>query len=177
MSDRSEKATAARVRAQIEKVRTAIAETKAEAAEVKRAPVPREELRAAAEARVAMSAARWRPATGSLARGQVGGSIALPDPLAGIMAEDALVGLVARLFGPQIVELLVAEEERALAGRPSGLPAAERPGKLEALAERLFALECDEERQIQEAEAAGIQIERRADADPAAVLGLPRRAA
>jgi hypothetical protein len=52
-----------------------------------------------------------------------------------------------------------------------GMPSSERPAALAAIAARRFALEEREEATIEESEAAGVAIPRRADADPAAVLG------
>src|SRR5262245_17377469 len=46
----------------------------------------------------------------------------------------------------------------------------DRPARLATLRQRLFQLECDEERVICEAARADVRLDRRCDADPAAVL-------
>lgn len=53
-----------------------------------------------------------------------------------------------------------------------GLPQAERSARLAALDLELHQLQVEEEQMIQELSAAGIAIDRREDASPAAVLGL-----
>jgi len=169
--------TVARVRARVDALRRQIADLSRERAEIEAAPPPPEERRAALEACIAAIGARWRPTVDPLS-GHIG-ELAAPDLVAGISTESALEGLLARLLGPALVDLLVEEIDRAPEGRAPGLPSAARPAKLAELEARIFALECEEERLIEEAEAAGITIERRADADPCAVLGLevPPRAA
>jgi hypothetical protein len=63
-----------------------------------------------------------------------------------------------------------------LAPHPPGLPLAERELRAAEIDEEIFALEWEEERLIEQAEEAGMEIEGRGDADPRAILGLARGA-
>jgi hypothetical protein len=54
---------------------------------------------------------------------------------------------------------------------PGAIPIAERPERIRALEEKLFALEVEEEHYVAEAIAAGLEAHRRPDASPWALLG------
>ena len=76
------------------------------------------------------------------------------------------------LLKPLLRETLVAKVEAAYADTPAGLTAEERKRELARLDEQLLALERAEEQALQVAEANGLPIDRREDADVRAVLGL-----
>lgn len=81
------------------------------------------------------------------------------NTLHGLLAEAAIAGAGALI-------------ERRLKETPAGLPAAERAARVAELESKILRLEREEEAAIRDAEVAGVVIERRPDADPAAVLGL-----
>ena len=81
------------------------------------------------------------------------------------------------LMGDTIRAALKAEVAKFYQGKTPGLSAAERAAKLDQLDAEIFEREVEEEKLISEAEDAGLQVDRRPDADPVAVLGLLRRKA
>jgi hypothetical protein len=72
---------------------------------------------------------------------------------------------------PMIRAVRLEAIQREISGRLPGLPQEERAARLKEIDQQLLALEMSEEAMIEEAEAAGIRIARRVDADPRAVLG------
>jgi len=79
-----------------------------------------------------------------------------------------LVALFPDLVKARLYSLLEAQAETLECGPPS----ADRKTQRAALEKRLFECEIQEERLIEEAEAAGVEIYRRADVNPAAVIGI-----
>lgn len=78
------------------------------------------------------------------------------------------VSIMASMFKDELkANLLAALDAHEY---EAGLPQSERPKRLRELREELFKLECSEEALIEDAEGRGIQIMRRVDADPVAVL-------
>jgi hypothetical protein len=69
-------------------------------------------------------------------------------------------------------ELIAAATHQAHEAGGWGLPDAERKRAIAALEARVFDLELKEERLIEQLEDGGVDIARRADADPRAVLAL-----
>lgn len=86
--------------------------------------------------------------------------------------------LACALHPERVRELLHAAVHRAYDLRGDGaisITAAQRTSRMRKLREALFLLESQEEQLIRDLEAAGLDIDRRGDADPAAVLGLEPR--
>jgi hypothetical protein len=81
--------------------------------------------------------------------------------------------LFVPLLRPILREALVAQAEAAYDNSPAGLPADAREREFARLDEQLLALERAEEQALQVAEANGLAIDRREDADPRVVLGSP----
>ena len=103
-----------------------------------------------------------------LAAGERGG-----DPLLSMGAGGRvldLAPLLAFAIGP---EELLQRIEPLLAAVPEGMPSAERSRRLAELDAQILAAEITEERVVEALEAAGVPVQRRADADPRAVLALP----
>ena len=74
---------------------------------------------------------------------------------------------------PTIRAVRLEAIQRELSSRLPGLPRDERAARLTEIDEQVLALEISEEAMIEAAEAAGIRIARRVDADPRAILGIP----
>ena len=72
-------------------------------------------------------------------------------------------------------EYLIGCYDASIGDTAPGLPAVERRARLAEIANQVFKLEVQEEAIIEELEAAGGDVARRADADPAAQLGLGAR--
>ena len=73
---------------------------------------------------------------------------------------------------PMIRAVRLEAIQRELSSRLPGLPGRTRR-PLAEIDQQMLALERSEEVMIEEAEAAGIRIARRVDADPRAILGIP----
>lgn len=78
------------------------------------------------------------------------------------------VSIMVSMFEDQVKAKLLAALDAH--DYEAGLPQSERPKRLRDLKIQLFELECREEALIEDAEERGMQIMRRADADPVAVL-------
>lgn len=93
-------------------------------------------------------------------------------PIASVYGRDhaMLAPLLAALLTPAALMNALGP---LLASLPEGLGDADRKAQLAAIDAELWALELEEERLIVEAEARGEAVQRRADANPAAVLWLP----
>jgi hypothetical protein len=144
---------------EVEMVRKRIIAEKVERAAVANAPYPLEE-RVADIDRFLASAFRHTPNIGVHVSPHGGGSFDNPEL-------EALSSL-----GPFIRSARIGALERYLEARPPGLPKAERPARLAEIDARLLELEREEEAIIEAAEEAGLEIARRADADPRAILGI-----
>lgn len=121
---------------------------------------------------------RWTPPVRGFSLPILGADPSLALPPLDVSEAQFRDAMLCRLFPDQIEAVILEELDRTYAdGEPEGPPRAERPAIVEEIDARIFALEVREEQAIRRAAAAGIVIERRPDADPSAVLGLPRRAA
>jgi hypothetical protein len=76
--------------------------------------------------------------------------------------------VLAALFSDQVKAAILD----ALPADADAIPMADRPGHLAELDARVRELEAEEERLIEEAEAAGVEITRRPDASPEAILAV-----
>jgi len=175
----------------IETVRGKVAALKAERARVKAAPLPRKEVQERVRAEVARLGSGFRPDVSGLLR-----PAGDPPDLLGVaglahgsghvapnrsplfsaqLAQEVARGTVALLaaLAPQALEdRLMAAVDEELGEKPAGLPSAERPELLAKLDAELLRLEIAEEQFIEATERDGRPVKRRADANPAAVLGL-----
>ena len=86
------------------------------------------------------------------------------------VAEADAAGLLCWLMGDAIKAKL--SEAIAAAELPEGAPAADRPRLRRDLAAQLDRMEINEERLVVEAQAAGIEVQRRSDVRPEIVLSL-----
>lgn len=153
-------------------IRQQIAETKAEAQRVQWARLPFEEAASRIAPLVDALAHRWTPSVNDLAatapptvESILQTATADPWTLAGMIAVVARDGLEAALRGALEATYEAVPPEDCLA-------LAERPGRLEALAAKLHELEVADERTICEAARAGVKLDRRADASPAAIFAV-----
>ncbi len=87
--------------------------------------------------------------------------------------EEFAIGAIVALLGERIVGDLEAEIESQVDQMPPAMTDAEHRTELQRLRNELRTLERDEEALIVAEEARGNRIDRRPDADPAAVLGIP----
>ncbi|MBD5805342.1 hypothetical protein AZOA_47950 [Azoarcus sp. Aa7] len=159
----------------VEKIRAEIARVRDELEWLESARIPRDELKARATERIRAAAERF---DGDLALHQMAypqGSraelltVAVPASQ-GTVKNVELAPLLSWLMGVDTLIGLVHGRIDAMDYRP-GPPLAERPARLAELRTELRALEEREEATIVRAEADGVLIPRRIDADPEAVLG------
>ena len=148
-------------------IRAAIEEKKAELARIARAAVPEVEALARLDVYLEAQAARFdTPRIGFLTgpHGLGGADIGVIGGIEAALAticRDAMRAELARRVG-----LLYAENGMGA----DAVATADRPRLLDEARTALRALEIDEERLIMQAEAAGLDVDRREDADPAVVL-------
>lgn len=151
--------------AKIKTLRASIVDKKAERTVAEAARVSHDELRAALETQVARAAdaakgAAWRIGVAEYRDGVL---------LARVGADgraDLLPALVA-LFGADVV---LQNLERHILTVPSGPTAVERKAQIDAIEAAVEKLEMQEELAIRALEMQGVDVGRRADASPAAVL-------
>ena len=147
-------------RKDLEATRAAITQLKAERDAIAAAPLPLAEALANAESAIRYGAgcteSEWF--IDDAVSGRKGAAVT-PKIIDGLLTEAAIAGAGALI-------------ERRLQETPPGLPAAERAARVAELDARIRKLEHDEEAAIRDLEQAGFAVERRPDADPAAVLGL-----
>jgi hypothetical protein len=84
-------------------------------------------------------------------------------------ADDLLFALIMATAMPAVRSIVEERLEQATAGRPT-LTRTERVERIAEAEAELLALELSEEATVRSLEAAGLPVERRADADPRAVL-------
>jgi hypothetical protein len=150
---------------QVSESRAKIAALQQEHEQVRTAPRPLVEAVARIDRGLDLEAARLRAPLGALV------SPDAPLPMRMQLDDVGDVSpLIASLFRQQVRELLVAAVTRHYKEHPPGLPALERAAKLRELDAEILRLEHEEEATIREAEGAGLELDRRADASPAAVL-------
>jgi hypothetical protein len=146
-------------RTELDTIRNRIAELKVEARAIADAPVPLEEAVADLDACLDYMAGHRQFNVGM--HTHPSDRIAWPK----LDVEELFVTL-----RPLIREARLDAIQRELSTRLPGLPKNERAARLQEIDRQLLTLEMTEEAMIEEAEAAGITIARRVDADPRAVL-------
>jgi hypothetical protein len=152
--------------AQLEKLRANIVQLQEERPKIEKASVPRDEALDLIERTISHNASRVTPMYGVLLR--PGENAAALD-----LVPNGHVAAALCSFLPNLVRnKLIAEVDRQLEERPSGLPTAERPAALAKIDAAIRKLGVEEEQIITEAEAAGIDLARRGDADPRIVLSV-----
>jgi hypothetical protein len=159
---------------EVEKIRGEIERTRDELEWLESSRVPRDELKARAAERIRAAAAEF---DGDLKLHQLAAPQGLRSALLTLTVpgnqvtvnEIDLAPVVGWLLGTDKLIDLVHARVDALDYRP-GPPMGERPARLAELRTELRTLEEREEAMIVSAEAAGVPIPRRADADPAVVL-------
>lgn len=160
---------------EVEKIRAEIARVRDECEWLDSARVPRDELKARVAERIRAASGKFG---GDLALHQLAdtqGSTAelltvTVPPHQGTVEKVDLTPLLGWLMGTDALIGIVHAKVDAMDYRP-GPPLAERPARLAELRTELRALEEREEAMIMRAEGAGVPIPRRAEADPAVVLG------
>jgi hypothetical protein len=162
--------------AAVSKIRAQNRAVRDERERVDRALHPREEVVAQLRRRILEKGAAWDVPTGVLL-----GNDTMELPLAlpvhrghgeGLSREQQFESMIAAVMGDQLEAALVARLEPLYEGAGLVLGADERAARLAELDRKLWDLECDEEAAIRDAEARGLILPRRGDADPRAVLGL-----
>ena len=162
-------------------IRAQVSEKRAEIESLRRAPVPVSEALKSFDVWAANRAedaiTRLRPEA-LVDPTHPAGELRLPDfsarvegelHRAGDRADDLLWSLIVATAMPAVRSIVEERLEAAVAGREC-LTAAERVERVEKAAGELLQLELSEESLIRSLEAAGLPVERRADADPRAVL-------
>jgi hypothetical protein len=151
----------------LEALRDEIAEKRAEIDAVRDAPLTRDEAISRLDQDLVARAAQYRPIIADLvAPDGACGSGALLWPRSHQDGEAWVRWLLTDLIRPR----LIAEIDKALAEKPTGLPLKDRPAAIQRLDADLLGLELREEAIIRAAEEHGFNIPRRPDADPRAVL-------
>ena len=144
----------------IAKIRAQIADLKANRRALSNAPVSLAEAEASIDAYVADAAERYHGVVDRLAqRGE----------LHTLAVSDEPEAFAAFMHGDQIKARLMAAVKPRLT---DGMDAGERARQIAEIDTKILAAERDEEQTIQQAESEGLEITRRADADPRIVLGL-----
>ncbi len=151
---------------ELNKIRGEIARLGEQRGEVAEAPIPRSEAEALIAAVVETLAEDpgLDPAPLGLRNGTFNG-----DELQK-MLERPIVLLA--LFPDAIKAYLIAQYEKAIGKTKPGLPAAERRKRLAEIDAKIFELEVEEERLVEQLLADGVDVTRRPEADARAVLGL-----
>jgi hypothetical protein len=166
-------------RQKITKLRAEIAEKQLQLGEIETAGAPGEHTRQLLAEKLEDLAGEYRKVIGDLARGCLnartdidfsvrracGMTIGRPD--------EFIVGALVAHLGDKIVGDIESEMGRIAADYPALLSDNEQAAGLAKVKGELRALERQEEALLEAEELAGNQIERRPDADPVAVLGLP----
>ena len=155
---------------ELNKIRAKNAALKKERGEIVKQPATREEAIAALEEGIRKNADNYRE---SFKRLTIMNQESAP---AGALRQD-LQDLGTLEFycwlDPDLIKARMTEAIDAfLAATPPGLPREERFRQLVEIDSQLFQLECEEEALIEAGEANGMEILRRADCDPRAVLGI-----
>lgn len=153
------------IETEIAALRRRITSTKQEIETISRAPLPEEEALAKLDGVLAgfdCYAANVHALVSPTAK------VGIDDLLLSHYPERTLLWAVARTMRDRLAESIA----EYLVDKPAGLPHAAREAKLATLEASLLKLERDEEKLIEHAGAAGIEIMRRVDADPRAVLDI-----
>ncbi len=152
------------------RVRDEIRSTQAELMMVRAAPLPADEIKAQLAAEVERLAREARPSIRV-----EGGKVALHWPDVQLYAgpnqaftapSGSASKLLCALFPDQLEKLLTA----GVADVPGAISSADRPGRMRDLEARIYGLEIAEERLVMMALDAGLEVQRRPEASPWAVL-------
>jgi hypothetical protein len=137
---------------------------------IKTAPPPAGEIRAAIEADVDRMAAEGQPNV-VVDAGRV--RVIWPDVMLYAVPGQAMSApsgsasrMLAALFGDQLKLMLTA----GIVDAPGAIPSGDRPGLIRDAEARIFALEIGEERLVVAALESGLEVHRRIDASPWAIL-------
>ena len=152
-------------------VRAAIAKGTEEISNVQSARLPLDEALPRIPALVDQLAGRWRLNAADLAHA---GPTSVDALFGEAVMGDAwvLAGFVATVARDALISLLERQLRKAYADvdAKTCVPADARAARIAELRAKRLALEQDEERLVLQAEAAGLQVDRRPDADPAAIF-------
>lgn len=162
---------AEKARQAVQDVRQQITETRRERDALATAPLTRDEVAARVDTWLDEQARRARLDLTAADFAHPGRSAGRPFqiPVRGGDQRGADLGpVLAALFRDRIKDALLD----ALPADDKAVAMADRPGKLAELDARVRELEAEEERLIEEAEAAGLEIARRPDASPEAILAV-----
>lgn len=161
---------------EIDRVRSAIQATRHELADLADAPLPASEAKQHATAAIAHMAQSFNlPALARAFTSPDRGTHA-PDTVfrhanvLDIRNEHAGLALLAVALPDALEKALHRSIDEQIGD--AGVSATERAQRVEVLEQRLFELGCEEERLVCQAEDNGLTVYRRADADPACVLGF-----
>lgn len=163
------------VAALVELEREKIAGLQAERREIEAAPVPRAEAAANVCEFIALRSAQFDT---SLTLSSLITSGARPERLdmivqtMAVSIDSIMQGLLCRTIPEAIETMLMQAVDAHFVEHPSGLSKSERPARLAELDAAILKHGQREETLIRQAETAGLEIVRRADADPLVVLGL-----
>ncbi len=136
---------------------------------VEASPVPIDEVERRIDAWIKQEAAQRSSAGGYFLHAENGAN-GLVELLT--QSPRSMISLLASIAPDGLRRVLLAEAKAALKGRPAPLSAEERASQIQAIDAEILAAERGEEAAIEAAEGLGIEIARRPDADPRAILGL-----
>lgn len=159
----------------VELERQKIAALQAERHEIAESPVPREEAAENVRQFLKIRAGQFDR---SLTLGSLINPAARPDSqnlilqMTDLSSDSVLQGLLCRAIPRAIETVLMEAVDAHLAAHPPGLPSSERAPRLAELDAKIMKHEHREEMLIRQAETAGHEVVRRADANPMVVLGL-----
>lgn len=161
-------------------IRAAISAKSEDLAAVEQAGAPADAIAAGLQASLDMLCERYDLAVESLASEclteQQPGALSVRRAFGlnhSTVAIEFLVAALLRHCGPAIHQDLQAAIERQAPGLPKPLSTEQRARNAAKLRAELRALQREEEAEILAELVRGNEIERRADADPAAILGIP----
>lgn len=165
------------IQKKLDALREQLLELKAERSQLEAAPVPRAE--ALEKLHTWLETERTRFHRGFNVRPFLDAKsdstrfhLVLPKLTDGVTEADLICSAVATLGADALETVLTERLDAELAKQPPGLPQAERVKRLAAIDAELVQLERGEEQLIRESETAGLEIDRRSDADVRVVLGL-----
>ncbi len=158
----------------IDRIRATLTATVTELRAVERAPLPVADLKAAMRQQVAALADRGRPSI-NIERGALEINFRRQQSTIPGTTPDDVAASLAWLDADLLIARLDAEID-ALPTPPLALSAADKANRRAALTARIDTLERQEEALIEMALASGQDVVRRANASPAAVLGVRARA-
>jgi hypothetical protein len=153
----------------VEETRSQINTLKQHIRAVQTTPLPKADLKASAALLVQQLAQRSRP---KVSAGRDGIAVAFTDPHADTIAHHHDIANMLAWLDPDALTRALEREIDAMPEQQQPMPKAEQENRVAELAANLLELERAEESLIDAALAEGVDIMRRADADPRAVLGI-----